>query len=855
MLSIRLLNISLVLGCIIVTAVLCLTLAVTSSEDALDKTKQSRDTSVKDAFAVGEASVLRSVDENMNTLGNEALEFLSSFFTSHRLTAQAALGIFQMPAPGDLEPSWETIYSHRSTMWNMMFTNNMAGLTVLGLTTHDYKVLGISELSGTLLRGPDEYHHLLYLLSNGTAYDNQAWFNGVQGVPAKNRLIATSALPWTGDAHDFPDNVGNVLLGTCTFEFPQAFATNGSVLDRACSLDTLPFADAHSTSWLFPSTKQGPEGMRWSSPVNIGVGGYSIMYIYGIYGHSALTKVGQVYGGVDLRTITRFVRSIEIGVRSDGGESYGRLYTAVRSFWLTPGTPVTLVAVSHGNATVDDTVDDNTVALPLAPVNATDPVISETASAIETKLGGYDAVMNATVLQNYTIATNRTPDGEGFYVKVREFYDKFGIDWYVVIIVDREYILGEIVRNTQQTQQDIATSEKQVDDDQRKARAIMYVTVGCCAMVMVVLCVVLVVKITAPLLQLESQMALVAVMDLKNVDLKEKSSLSEVRGMQESFAVMIANLVEYREYMPASVLVDPKDTDSEDSATYSAARSATHSNGGTHSRMSSGGTTERLVHAAARMADLRVKKVSLGVLNMKGWLSKPDPVSTHKAYLEVVLYEATARKTIVDEFNGDRVYISGNGARQLNGHSIEMGRVLLTVSRRCEGMGIKVSGVATAGKAQCGNIGCQGLKKYSFVGPLSSWLHMMGLISGRYEEAPVVVDDPFKRDLGTSFLLKIVDRVMYEKLHQHGILLHHLVAESEGVAENEWMYQLEEGDRSNPFRSHDAVMEAALKTNYDEAATLLDNVREGSHKEHLKQDVEKLRTGGVGRYLLHLDGL
>eukprot|EP01064_Diplonema_japonicum_P036036 TRINITY_DN798_c0_g1_i11.p1 TRINITY_DN798_c0_g1~~TRINITY_DN798_c0_g1_i11.p1 ORF type:complete len:861 (+),score=256.76 TRINITY_DN798_c0_g1_i11:63-2585(+) len=840
MLSIRLLNISLVLGCIIVTAVLCLTLAVTSSEDALDKTKQSRDTSVKDAFAVGEASVLRSVDENMNTLGNEALEFLSSFFTSHRLTAQAALGIFQMPAPGDLEPSWETIYSHRSTMWNMMFTNNMAGLTVLGLTTHDYKVLGISELSGTLLRGPDEYHHLLYLLSNGTAYDNQAWFNGVQGVPAKNRLIATSALPWTGDAHDFPDNVGNVLLGTCTFEFPQAFATNGSVLDRACSLDTLPFADAHGGAYNFPSAIQGPEGMRWSSPVNIGASGYSVMYIYGIFGHSARAKVGQVYGGVDVRAIKRFFKNIKIGVRSDGGESYGRLFTVVRDYWLTPGsTSSDLIAVSHG----ESTVNSNGLAVPLAPVNATDPVISETASAIETKLGGYDAVMNATVLQNYTIATNRTPDGEGFYVKVREFYDKFGIDWYVVIIVDREYILGEIVRNTQQTQQDIATSEKQVDDDQRKARAIMYVTVGCCAMVMVVLCVVLVVKITAPLLQLESQMALVAVMDLKNVDLKEKSSLSEVRGMQESFAVMIANLVEYREYMPASVLVDPKDTDSEDS------RSATHSNSATHSRMSAI-TPDR--HTAKM--DLRTKKVSLGVLNMKGWLSKPDPVSTHKAYLEVVLYEATARKTIVDEFNGDRVYISGNGARQLNGHSIEMGRVLLTVSRRCEGMGIKVSGVATAGKAQCGNIGCQGLKKYSFVGPLSSWLHMMGLISGRYEEAPVVVDDPFKRDLGTSFLLKIVDRVMYEKLHQHGILLHHLVAESEGVAENEWMYQLEEGDRSNPFRSHDAVMEAALKTNYDEAVGLLDGVRDGPHKELLKKEIDKRKTG-VDRYLVNLDRL
>eukprot|EP01059_Diplonema_ambulator_P008931 TRINITY_DN186_c1_g1_i5.p2 TRINITY_DN186_c1_g1~~TRINITY_DN186_c1_g1_i5.p2 ORF type:complete len:108 (+),score=40.49 TRINITY_DN186_c1_g1_i5:116-439(+) len=100
MASIKLLNISLVLLCILTTAFTCTYLAITSSNTALDDTKGSRDNSVSAAFTVGEDSVRNRTDEYLNLLMGSTVDFLESFTKEHRI-ASATLAQEISAAPWD----------------------------------------------------------------------------------------------------------------------------------------------------------------------------------------------------------------------------------------------------------------------------------------------------------------------------------------------------------------------------------------------------------------------------------------------------------------------------------------------------------------------------------------------------------------------------------------------------------------------------------------------------------------------------------------------------------------------------------------------------------------------------------
>eukprot|EP01064_Diplonema_japonicum_P035402 TRINITY_DN765_c3_g1_i2.p2 TRINITY_DN765_c3_g1~~TRINITY_DN765_c3_g1_i2.p2 ORF type:complete len:150 (+),score=44.30 TRINITY_DN765_c3_g1_i2:65-451(+) len=89
MASIKVLNIVLVLMCIVVTAFICTFLAITSSDTALDDTKQSRDTSVNAAFAVGEESVQNRTQEYLTTVVDGSVDYMVQFLKQQRLAGEA----------------------------------------------------------------------------------------------------------------------------------------------------------------------------------------------------------------------------------------------------------------------------------------------------------------------------------------------------------------------------------------------------------------------------------------------------------------------------------------------------------------------------------------------------------------------------------------------------------------------------------------------------------------------------------------------------------------------------------------------------------------------------------------------
>ena len=135
--------------------------------------------------------------------------------------------------------------------------------------------------------------------------------------------------------------------------------------------------------------------------------------------------------------------------------------------------------------------------------------------------------------------------------------DGYGVDWWLVITLDREYMLGDIDRSTLAAQERIRDEVDSVDENLVRSRIILVVTVVVASVLLMLLALMLVIRIVAPLVQLQEEMARVAVMNLSQVDeTRAISNIEEVGHMQTSFLQMLRNLKEYRNYMPASVLVE-----------------------------------------------------------------------------------------------------------------------------------------------------------------------------------------------------------------------------------------------------------------------------------------------------------
>eukprot|EP00756_Hemistasia_phaeocysticola_P008293 Hpha_TRINITY_DN14570_c0_g1::TRINITY_DN14570_c0_g1_i1::g.47292::m.47292 len=528
----------------------------------------------------------------------------------------------------------------------------------------------------------------------------------------------------------------------------------------------LPFWPANETKWTH------------IVPLSIFMGILAIGKIADERGN----QIGYFHVGIELRGLKAFLQTIVVG--GEGAQS--RIFVTAADNWIYNKLPIStfdqngvLVAVSHGNATYQNygyldlrQVDTYTQSQRRA-TDATDPLIRGCARHIEQFSGAFEAFVdkvapfdiNATLVDGgfselvagditgteavfgppinithpylngyYTAAELSKPplpgfiaDGTSFFFSVSEMtIGSTGTDarWHVVIVIDREYVLGETERkqaNTSahvqasvaevaktvaereaQVAEEVVKSEEKVQDDLDQDRMILYIVVIAVAILLMVVSVIFVGVIVAPLLQLQVDMAEVAVMKLENVDEERPpSALAEVKEMQLSFKQMIANLREFRSYMPASVLVDSDDDTDADSdepdrqelptpnpqypamanppsGELTLTKSNSHLSRHSHDRgldlrrgVSSSlalGVTRRLVGIAVcnvRDYSGMVERGSIGVLE------------TNAAYLTGLVEVVRCRRGLVDGFHADRFYASWNGAKSASGPRNGAGRCAL----------------------------------------------------------------------------------------------------------------------------------------------------------------------------------
>eukprot|EP01062_Namystynia_karyoxenos_P071170 TRINITY_DN665_c0_g1_i1.p1 TRINITY_DN665_c0_g1~~TRINITY_DN665_c0_g1_i1.p1 ORF type:complete len:1147 (+),score=335.92 TRINITY_DN665_c0_g1_i1:116-3442(+) len=186
-------------------------------------------------------------------------------------------------------------------------------------------------------------------------------------------------------------------------------------------------------------------------------------------------------------------------------------------------------------------------------------------------------------------------DGEEFFATVRRLRSRVTRDplgpsdgrsgrteWFLVIIIDRKYVLGDtdeaqaqsradidsnnervaaaVARGQREAAEQVRKSDEAVQEELDRDRIILYAVVAGSAAVLVMLSVFFSLRIVAPIQDLAADMAQVASMRLEEVDEhKQFSALQEVAVMQLSFVQMVRNLREFRSYMPASALVHSDD--------------------------------------------------------------------------------------------------------------------------------------------------------------------------------------------------------------------------------------------------------------------------------------------------------
>ena len=403
---------------------------------------------------------------------------------------------------------------------------------------------------------------------------------------------------------------------------------------------------------------------------------------------------------------------------------------------------------------------------------------------------------------------------------VKLFDNGRGLNWYVVALVDREYYLGEVDAMNTATQENIRAKKAKVDDDLEKARMILYIVVVVAALIPIGLTVYLVFRITKPLIQLMEDMSHVAVMDLDHVDAaRPLSSLSEVHGMEKSFKQMMKNLVEYRQYLPQSVLVDSATEETEAEGDTSTGIVSKDRSKNSVSAVSESSHSRRSVAAATFGVAVRSKHVSIALSNINSLhaTEQNKVVSTLSSYLEVLLESAKAARGIVDDMSGDKVTVCFNTVTGCGSHKVHAAEYALTVRKRMNS-GISVNVAISSGSAVCGTMGCTGLKKYGVIGSVATDVRSIERCGSKWGVG-VLVDGDVGKAIDSHFTIRSF--VKATRANGKTTLLSEVVAAREAGQNEEWMYQLESAAAQDPYTKMNSAVALLYDNKLDEAEEAL----------------------------------
>ena len=401
------------------------------------------------------------------------------------------------------------------------------------------------------------------------------------------------------------------------------------------------------------------------------------------------------------------------------------------------------------------------------------------------------------------------------------------IKLFATLLVPRASVMETIDASTNAIRAKVASDLSSADAQKEDAVIVMVVVTAVAIMGLLAIAVVFTRYITSPLLKLGSEMASVAVMNLEAVDTgRAVSQLSEVGMMQRSFVTMVANLVEYRNYMPQSVLVNDSDEEYV-SETKSSAQDTKSQSGMSASRASpSSADMMQNQKALLRVEGMKKKKVSLAHMNVVSWHAfcknhkDAEVLSAHGGIVEHIMSAVQHNKGVCDTFAGDRMLATFNAFVPKPSHGAACVKAAYEAATAL-GDVHKISYGCTTGEARVGNMGCNGMKKMSILSQSMSWVVVLERWNKEHN-LPGVIDRAVSREAEGQVVLRCSGAMLFAKLSEkaQSVFTVRGLCSSE---DEEWMYQLESAS-NNPHALWNEVFEHIIKQDFEKASSLLDSV-------------------------------
>ena len=357
----------------------------------------------------------------------------------------------------------------------------------------------------------------------------------------------------------------------------------------------------------------------------------------------------------------------------------------------------------------------------------------------------------------------------------------------------------------------------------REATLYIGVSLALAAVVCVVFCAVVV---TNPLVHLAEDMEHVRTMNLERVSDTKRSLFTELGSLRAGFDSMRELLVYYKAFMPQSVLVESSDE---------CVIEATSDMG---TSLSSVGASSSARQRDAQMIavlslGLKRKRVGLLLTNLRDFHSHNDSAAQtrHTSYLGCILVQTRVFKGVVDSVSGDKVTVNFNAVTRTLQCEKSVVEMALALQGCPEFNGGNIA--ASVGSVRCGNMGTSAAKGFALVGTMLRVVWRMERW-GRLWDVPFVIDEALR----SSVLAVVHTRKLLRAQNGEQVLtLHAALALRQEVAADEWMYQLEDMDKSDPNKAANTAFDALYDG--DSAPFLALPTAEQEHLAPLKELLEE----------------
>ena len=314
----------------------------------------------------------------------------------------------------------------------------------------------------------------------------------------------------------------------------------------------------------------------------------------------------------------------------------------------------------------------------------------------------------------------------------------------------------------------------------------------------------------------------IACMRLEEVD--DIRTIENPSAIIKSFVQIVDNLIEYRRFLPQTVL-DKGDGD-DPSVEESSATSFSVGRGSSGSHRSHRSTNTVLMKRGGRFnQNGQKKKMAFVMLNLVGFhrrvlTSESECEERHKKYVQIVQEKAQHRGGVPETFTGDRIIVTLNGVRPTGGYRESATGIGLEVLRQVkETLQLSASASVVAGSVLTGHYGSDTMKRYSTFGQSVSWGIALERVSKMHDNA-LMADVSITETCGGLFRFQHALFVVSPKAPRDSEPnLVSIVSSVLQLAENEWMYQLEEATQ-NPETRENKIFVAVQKGKWEEAEAL-----------------------------------